>query len=593
MSDLDAVLEELAEVTDPGYPLCTPVGDAYPVYTRNNIGEVMPGVASPATVASAVRGLERAYVRTHKRFGLLGADAPEDAWRYLGMFYGRACIGWSAQMEMNRRSPGAPWWPWSSKVVARPGIDPASYEKPASVRVWAADCAARLRAARRLAAATRELPGRVDDLARRLEAEVARVEGADHRDADLDQLKAEVGRPSMGAEVLEAHLAVSFLAGAYYAQLENRVRAWTDLAPGPTATGLLMGLGAIESARSAAALGQMAVAVAVAPRLAGLLRDGDLDGFAAALDAPADEAERAVRAERDAFLATFGHRAVAEAELGSSTWADDPSELYRSVGRLVATGGVADRTPEARRARLEEELLGRLKGARRGRMLRTLELARRYTMLRERTKSLTVRNGAKRRSLMREVGRRFAEAGIVEDPSDLSQLTLEDLLAATPARAGEVRELVRRRRRAAELFARLELPAETFTAPPRPVLADAVGAPAPSGAGAEVLTGMGVSPGTFEGVVQVVGDARAGADLSGEEVLVAPFTDAAWSPLFMLSAAVVVDTGGMISHGAILARELGLPAVVNVPGTTELRSGDRVLVDGDRGTVTVLERVAR
>jgi len=81
-----------------------------------------------------------------------------------------------------------------------------------------------------------------------------------------------------------------------------------------------------------------------------------------------------------------------------------------------------------------------------------------------------------------------------------------------------------------------------------------------------------------------------GARVLPGEVLVAPFTDPGWTPLFTAAAAVVMDFGGMLSHGAIVAREYGLPAVVNVgPATRRLRTGQRVRVDGNSGLVTVLD----
>jgi pyruvate,water dikinase len=107
---------------------------------------------------------------------------------------------------------------------------------------------------------------------------------------------------------------------------------------------------------------------------------------------------------------------------------------------------------------------------------------------------------------------------------------------------------------------------------------------APSG----LLRGIPVSPGRVSGVARVILDPREGEVLAPGEVLVAPVTDAAWTPLFFAAAAVVVDIGGPLSHGATVARELGLPAVVNVKdGTKRIRSGQRLTVDGRAGTVEI------
>jgi pyruvate,water dikinase len=103
------------------------------------------------------------------------------------------------------------------------------------------------------------------------------------------------------------------------------------------------------------------------------------------------------------------------------------------------------------------------------------------------------------------------------------------------------------------------------------------------------LTGTGASAGTHEGTVRVILN-PVGARLEPGEVLVAPGTDPAWTPLFLTAGALVTETGGMISHGSVVAREYGIPAVVGVPeATTRLRTGQRVRVDGSTGTVVVIE----
>jgi len=109
---------------------------------------------------------------------------------------------------------------------------------------------------------------------------------------------------------------------------------------------------------------------------------------------------------------------------------------------------------------------------------------------------------------------------------------------------------------------------------------------------AELLTGTGVSAGVIDGVVRVVSDPSF-TDVEPDEVLVAPTTDPSWSSIMFISSALVVDIGGALSHAAAVARELRIPCVVNTRnGSRVLRTGDRVRVDGDAGTVEVLARAA-
>ena len=104
------------------------------------------------------------------------------------------------------------------------------------------------------------------------------------------------------------------------------------------------------------------------------------------------------------------------------------------------------------------------------------------------------------------------------------------------------------------------------------------------------VEGIGVSAGVAEGVVRVVTDPSF-TEVADGEILVTPTTDPSWASILFLSSALVVDIGGPLSHAAVVARELGIPCVINTrTGTRALRSGDRVRVDGDGGTVTLLER---
>jgi pyruvate,water dikinase len=99
--------------------------------------------------------------------------------------------------------------------------------------------------------------------------------------------------------------------------------------------------------------------------------------------------------------------------------------------------------------------------------------------------------------------------------------------------------------------------------------------------------GIAVASGRAEGVARIVLNPGDGANMRKGEILVAPSTDPGWTPLFLRAAGIVMQTGGFLSHGAIVAREYGLPAVVNIPGLLDrVRDGDRLLVNGDDGTVT-------
>ena len=104
------------------------------------------------------------------------------------------------------------------------------------------------------------------------------------------------------------------------------------------------------------------------------------------------------------------------------------------------------------------------------------------------------------------------------------------------------------------------------------------------------LKGLAVSPGVVSGKARVILRADNNEQVQAGEILVAPFTDPGWTPYFIPAAGIVMDQGGLLSHGAIIAREYGIPAVVNVGNATKIiKTGQTIQVDGDRGVVRILE----
>jgi pyruvate,water dikinase len=185
---------------------------------------------------------------------------------------------------------------------------------------------------------------------------------------------------------------------------------------------------------------------------------------------------------------------------------------------------------------------------------------------------------------MPEYERRLLAAGIIAQPDDLHFLTRHELEDIFHGRAEpDYRERIVRRRREMERNRHVELP-ERFFGRPVPIEPDIA-----AHAG-DVLTGTPVSPGQVTGRARVILDpARDGGILPGE-ILIAPVTDAGWTPLFAMAAGLVVDMGSALSHGSTVAREYGLPAVVNVRrATRQIRTGDLVAVNGSKGTVVILE----
>jgi pyruvate,water dikinase len=189
------------------------------------------------------------------------------------------------------------------------------------------------------------------------------------------------------------------------------------------------------------------------------------------------------------------------------------------------------------------------------------------------------------RAAARRVGEELVASGRLEQRDDVFMLTGPELLGELTA---DGRAVVSERRALRERYQRL-----TFAATEWAGLPDLIEDGGPTAESAvDVITGTGVSSGVVEGPVRVVTDPSF-ADVEPDEVLVAPTTDPSWSSIMFISSALVVDLGGALSHAAVVARELRIPCVVNTRnGTRVLSTGDRVRVDGDAGTIEVLERAA-
>lgn len=294
----------------------------------------------------------------------------------------------------------------------------------------------------------------------------------------------------------------------------------------------------------------------------------------------------------DEVIRNHGFHGPLEGELSSRVWREDPEPLRRAV-REYATRDDADdpgrREEESRRRALEirRELVAAVPAARRPATSALLGLAATRIPLRGVGKRSFLQAFDVARGAARRAGECLAADGVLDHPEDVFYLTADELTGALPDGAGDL--VAWRRVRRAE-YEQLAIPGN-WKGTPVPTRID-TGAADEDGQPPDVVEGIGVSAGVAEGVVRIVTDPTF-ADVEQDEVLVAPTTDPSWSSIMFVSSALVVDIGGPLSHAAVVARELGLPCVVNTrSGTRALRTGDRVRVDGSKGTVEVLERVA-
>jgi pyruvate,water dikinase len=294
------------------------------------------------------------------------------------------------------------------------------------------------------------------------------------------------------------------------------------------------------------------------------------------------------RAAFERFLEEFGHRAIYEAEISNPRWNDDPSFLLDMVRRQLEGSPLPDRRAAARIVRLNAEAELRHRTWLFRPLVHWLLIRHRPgSALREAAKSMIVALFEPVRLVAMEVGRRLVAAGHLDVPEQVFDLAYPDIEAfllgewdgsGARARSGDVK--ARRRAWIAES------PPEVIVIAPDGVTLPSALPPIVNREGP--LVGVGVAAGRASGQARVIQHPREGHRLEDGEVLVAPSTDPGWTPLFLRATAIVMETGGYLSHGAIVAREYGIPAVVNIPGLLErIRDGQRLHVDGDAGTVKV------
>jgi len=388
----------------------------------------------------------------------------------------------------------------------------------------------------------------------------------------------------------DAPIVNDFATMVFHGLLRRLCAAWAGDTTGELANELLGDAGGETSEMPARLIRAIAVQVAPDEALVALLCEATRPRIDEALRARPD-AEAAFAA----YVERYGERCLEELKLESATVYDDPLPLYRAVGRCArqlappagpereATGVTAS-NPARRRLRSTRPL-------HRACLAWVLQRARRHVAARERLRFERTRVFDRARQIFVEMGRRLAANDCLDAPRDVFYLECDEVLAWAENRATttDLKGLVAVREAEFATFRTLPAPVERFET--RGVACRghdyraARTLPPPEG---DSLSGVGCCPGVVRGRVRIVTNPAATA-LEPGEILVAERTDPGWVMVFPAAAGLLVERGSLLSHSAIVARELGLPTIVSLPGVTQwLRDGDRVEMDGGTGRVTRL-----
>jgi phosphohistidine swiveling domain-containing protein len=321
-----------------------------------------------------------------------------------------------------------------------------------------------------------------------------------------------------------------------------------------------------------------------------LLRDGAWDTIRSRLAGAAHG--RQFLAAWDRFMATHGQHSHAELEFFSPRWAETPEyilDLVRGYLRALDRANPLERQRQLaeQRQRLTEHCRRRLRNpVKRWIFNWSLRQTQKLTRAREDWKNEAVRHFAGFRRIFLELGERLRQQAVFTQPEDIFFLEITEVEPVVQGRADfDVKQRIAQRRAEYEWnMAQTPPPVVVGRYDPRKHVAFQVDT------NTKVLKGIAVSPGTVTGKARVIIHPNDGQHVEPGEILVAPVTNPAWTPYFLPAAGVVMDMGGVLSHGAIIAREYGLPAVVNVgPASKIIQTGQTIRVDGDRGTVVILD----
>jgi pyruvate,water dikinase len=563
------------------------------VWTNANAGEGLPDVVTPMTW-SLIRLMFRDVF--DGVFRVCGIRIKDD--QLFGLIAGRAYFNFNTICAFGRRVPGLRdrgmehfMGGHQDALVALKQIRFSEADLPRiEIRLWKAALGLPTVVLGFLFLSPRRgraMLGKV----RRFNEELARIEPGPLSDGELlAAIRRSFAAGEMRGSKLLGAMGVFGLDNALLFALCER---WPPLGGRGTANRLLAGVGGLEDAAAGHDLWLLAEEAAREPEIKSVLQgERAFSAFAARLEDC--RGGQAFRARWDAFMLRHGHHARGEIELFNPRWSECPDflmDLMRGYVEAINAGHpgpiVRQEALAGERVALTSQCMRGLKNPLTRAIFRhVLNRAQNGARSRENLKSEAIRWLAFLRRFLLELGRRLAARGRLADANDVFFLEIEELQSGFLWDAGtDLRAPVARRRGLYEENLKVTPPAVVIGRfDPRTFAPDAVDS------GTKVFHGLGVSAGTATGRARVILRSDAHERVLPGEILVAPFTDPGWTPYFVAAAGIVMDLGGMLSHGSIVAREYGIPAVVNVgPATQIIRTGQWIEVDANRGVVRVLD----
>lgn len=562
----------------------------WPLNTRANIGEVFPEVLTPMTYGLAVRQAEMGWRDSYRKLGSLReTDITSTEPVIIGLYAGYGYLNVSYLRIAGVRAPGSS--PEAIDATLFGEGNPPPYEPKPGDKSLIASLKILINVMKALG--VKSEPPEVEQ-SRRIAQEIESAQPSlDAPDELLWSYFAEKF-PERFREAFMLHILVSSYASIISGMLADGAAKAGN--PG-LATQLTGAAGGVVSASYSQDLYEVAKHVRAS---AELMRVFD-EGTAGLMSRLSNSGDALVFRERfAAFLAKHGHRGPNDWEISSRNWENTPELALVAIDRMrLAEHDLSPASrlanDESARADAAAQVLPHLGFLDKANFRKALVSSPIWTRAREATRDRAIRSivGAKR--AYRELVRRGAERGGVDHPTKMAMLDPHTELLPYLRDPKKFVPLIEERWALRERFAAVTPPFFIDSQEAVPGIEELEARQAkivalkPASKG-DVLKGDPGSAGVARGRARVVLDPGDARGLLPGEVLVAPLTDPAWTPLFLPACAVVVNVGALMSHAVIVSRELGIPCVIALQGATErIRDGMMVEVNGVAGTVTILE----
>ena len=528
------------------------------VLTISNVSEMMPGAVCPLTMSFTGWGID--YGLQHMQVTVGARESIDKNWQVTASAYGHLFLNMTGNLVMSAGVLGSSAEQAAQTLCGR--IVPELKELP-PLPLWR-----RVLNTGKLLRYCLAAPGVVQRFGHDLDQFVI-----DEKPGSAAMWEEISGKSWFFDHCMAVHIQSSALSGFLCAIVENMVSGKSNdstLAEQGEAVRLLAGASNVESALMLEQLDELLDRVAQHPDAEHGFQRVTVEEAALWL-----RASPTLAGEFDSFLNDHGHRGYRELCMRDPSWSDDLTPLIQSMQAAVHARLLTGGHRELHSEDIEWSSLSR--GLR-----WILPKAHNAIRRREHTKSQLVQSAHRFKQAFRHLGQRMAAEGILPDADLVFFFSTSELPGFIDQPSVSAVEHALARRSALDYQQQFEFP-EISVGLPQPLepqivdIADGV------------LQGRPASRGVVEGIVRVAHTLQEAAALEPGEILVTPITDIGWTPYFSLIGGLVTDLGSSVSHGAVIAREYGLPCVVNTRQATRfLQTGSRVRLDGDTGTVTLL-----